>query len=1196
MGAASKQLHSFSGSAMALGASMTRRVSVPILATGAAATGMAMSFNHSMSLIGSLVGASGQQMDQYRKGVLQLARDGPIGPKALADALYFVTSSGFKGAAALDVLKASSRAAAAGLGSTSDVADAVTSAVNAYGAANLTASQATDVLLATVREGKAEPTELAQSIGRVIAPAQNMGITFGEVGGALAGLSLTGLDAAEAVTGLRGIIGSFLGPGKQAKEVMTDFGLSAAGIRKSIDDDGLLTTLQHLRDQFRGHDDELKKLFPNIRAYNAFLALTGSNAEKNAAVMQKVVTATGDTNRAFAIASQDGLNKMKTAWSQIQVAAIQVGSAIAPTVTTVAGKIGELATAFTQLSPSTQRFIGIGVAFAAALGPIVGIVGSVVRVMQGLRVAMLSVATTPMGAGLAALGILLGGLAAHFISAQIEAAHLAQAMRDSANAAYMQKGALDTLQGANLNLETAQHNVTASLHDAQAAQATYNGFVNQGTQETLAGKQAHDQAISSWDRHKQAVQQLNAATDAHTKAQTTATATTRNALQPLLAFDASVTQNIRSHQAAIPVLSTFSRGLNILSAGFLGSSQANTADEASVRKWGTAMVTAGTTAVRTAQSTEKMSPAARAAQQAVGLMTEAAGRFAQRSGEVPRKISDITREAARLHPQQFQATMQAWISAAQKAGVGIPRWVRTGLNQAKQESATASGLMKASMTSVPAVWSAAGSAAGAGLADAIRGQLANIGAAASAAAAAAKIPLSSDFGSTPDEWARKNVGEPLMRGIVQGILAGKTWPEKAAAQAKMGLRAQLQAQDLVALATSWGDKIGRANAMGIIRGLVGMTPSLKAQAAQQMRDMFAEQQKAIAEGRTAFISSFNSVAQGAVDALYNKLAAGTTAAGRRLKTQLDSMKLVDSVNQITQGLGSAVTSAELALMRAYQTGTDAAVRSATNALTSALIQSQRDVEATTQANVDAAKAALTAAEATGDPEKVAEAQRNLDTALADQKTALDTHYNEVRTLAETNLEEGIAREQRKQEGIARNQATGLATQLADLRKYLLEHPKEWDKTSAEIIRVLNKWHVPMHDGGLAFANQFAQGIRDGIPDVQDAAREMAGAAAGTVPHSPAKEGPLAFDIRQTMRAWAREGAAGVKEGAMTVSPVDWLPGRQNAPQRGRGAASGGPVVQVHVNNPTFLTGDRRAVQDLARVLKPEIERVVRLAG
>ena len=114
------------------------------------------------------------------------------------------------------------------------MADLATSALNAYGIENLSASQATDILTAAVREGKLSADSLAQSMGTVLPVASQLGVGFNEVGATFAAMSRTGTDAAMAATQIRGVLFALLKPTKQAKDTLEEFGLSAAGLRHCL--------------------------------------------------------------------------------------------------------------------------------------------------------------------------------------------------------------------------------------------------------------------------------------------------------------------------------------------------------------------------------------------------------------------------------------------------------------------------------------------------------------------------------------------------------------------------------------------------------------------------------------------------------------------------------------------------------------------------------------------------------------------------------------------------------------------------------------------------------------------------------------------------------------------------------------------------------------------------------------------------
>jgi TP901 family phage tail tape measure protein len=344
------------------------RLSAASLVAGAGAVKMAMDYDHSLTEIRGLVGASQQQTDAWSKQLLDMAPKVGKAPKELADALYFVTSSGVDAAAAMGVVEVSAKAAASGLGQTETIADAVTSAMAAYGPTTMSAAKATDVLVATVKEGKGEPAELAGALGRVIAPAQAMGITFGQVGGAVAALSLIMPDVSEDVTGLRGILTALSAPGDKATETLHAFNLSISDIQETIRTKGLLAGLEQITTATHGNQAALHAIVPDVRAFNALQILTGSNLKKNREIIDEVVNSTGSLDHAFGEASKDPTQKFHEALAGIQADGIKLGNALLPAATDLAAAAAKIADAFGELPEGAQAGV-LGLALLA--GPMV---------------------------------------------------------------------------------------------------------------------------------------------------------------------------------------------------------------------------------------------------------------------------------------------------------------------------------------------------------------------------------------------------------------------------------------------------------------------------------------------------------------------------------------------------------------------------------------------------------------------------------------------------------------------------------------------------------------------------------------------------------------------------------------------------------------------------------------------------------
>ena len=244
-------LDDFSKNLGRLGRDLSAAFTLPLSIIGKEAIKTGMSFEDTMKKIIALTGTSQKQADEWAEQIKKMATEVGKRPQELAEALYFIASSGIDASRAMDVLETAAKASIAGLGDTQVVADALTSALNAYAKSGLTAGQATAVLMNTVKLGKAEAADLAGSIGRVVPVAAQLGVGFEEVGAAIASMTLTGLSADEAVTALRGVLTTILQPTRQEREALASLGLSAEELRKELSEKGLLATLNTINNAFQ---------------------------------------------------------------------------------------------------------------------------------------------------------------------------------------------------------------------------------------------------------------------------------------------------------------------------------------------------------------------------------------------------------------------------------------------------------------------------------------------------------------------------------------------------------------------------------------------------------------------------------------------------------------------------------------------------------------------------------------------------------------------------------------------------------------------------------------------------------------------------------------------------------------------------------------------------------------------------------
>lgn len=392
LGKSSAQLTGFARTANKLGNQMTttgrtltRNVTLPIAALGAVATKMAFDYDTAITHVQALTGASAKQTQAWSEQLLKLGPKIGQSPQQLAEALYFVASSGAKVNQVLPITTAAAKDAAAGMGDAETVAQLLTSAINAYGPKALSAAHASDVLTAAVKVGKAEPADLAESLGRVIPIAQKMGVTFDESAALVATLTNTGLDASEAVTGLSGTLTALIKPTAAGREELKKVGITMDDVRKEVSQKGLLATLLDLKDAFGGNVDQMGRFFQNRRAMVAFLALTGQNAKSAAENVNLVAHSTGAASKAFKTASEGPQARFNREMAKLDATAIKIGNDLLPPLLDVLGAVGKLADKFSHLSDTEQHAIEIGAGIAALAGPALTVGGNLLKLGVALR-------------------------------------------------------------------------------------------------------------------------------------------------------------------------------------------------------------------------------------------------------------------------------------------------------------------------------------------------------------------------------------------------------------------------------------------------------------------------------------------------------------------------------------------------------------------------------------------------------------------------------------------------------------------------------------------------------------------------------------------------------------------------------------------------------------------------------------------
>lgn len=289
---------------------------------------MSMDFSKSMSNISTLVDTSKESMSKMKKEVLDLANKTPVALSDLSSALYDVRSAWVDASHAMAVLKSSSHLAVAGLWSTKDAVNLMTSAFNSFSKQGYSADQIANILFKTVKNGKTNIAELSQGFGSLAGVASSVGVNFRELMGATAALTTSWLSASESYTQIKAVLSSIIKPWgdarKMAKKLWID--MSVAALKSKW----LAGFLEEVKQKTHWNIKTMSTLFGSVEWLNAVLALTWPNAKAFANTMVDMKTKANWLDEAYKKQNQTFWATYNVLKNKLQVAMIQIWATITP--------------------------------------------------------------------------------------------------------------------------------------------------------------------------------------------------------------------------------------------------------------------------------------------------------------------------------------------------------------------------------------------------------------------------------------------------------------------------------------------------------------------------------------------------------------------------------------------------------------------------------------------------------------------------------------------------------------------------------------------------------------------------------------------------------------------------------------------------------------------------------------------------
>ena len=293
---------------------------------GAAAVTNFAKFQQSFSQVRTLVDESKVNVAELSEGVRQLSVEFGVDVIEATQAAYQAISAGQDPARVLDFLEASFKGAAAGAATTAQAVDLFTTVLNSFGAAAGDVENVADILFATIKAGKTTAAELAASFGQVAPVAASAGVSLEETAAAVATLTASGLNTAEAMTALKATLVGIIQPSGPAAKALAGIGISAESLR----DVGLSDAIARVREAVESGNGAITDFFPNVRALVGVATLAGEGFDKFNRSLVETSNATGAAAEAFGKTASDISFQFSTLRQTLTDTFRTIGEALTP--------------------------------------------------------------------------------------------------------------------------------------------------------------------------------------------------------------------------------------------------------------------------------------------------------------------------------------------------------------------------------------------------------------------------------------------------------------------------------------------------------------------------------------------------------------------------------------------------------------------------------------------------------------------------------------------------------------------------------------------------------------------------------------------------------------------------------------------------------------------------------------------------
>lgn len=362
-----------------VGTTLTKNVTLPIVAIGTAAVKVTSDFDSAMSKVSAVSGATGDDLDQLRAKAREMGSKTKFSATEAAEAFNYMAMAGWKTGDMLDGIEGIMNLAAASGEDLATTSDIVTDALTAFGLKAEDSAHFADVLAAASSNANTNVSMLGESFKYAAPVAGSLGISAEDTSVALGLMANAGIKASQAGTALRTGLTNLAKPTKQMKEYMDKYHIAL--VKNKDGSVNLRATMEDMRKKLSQlSETEQAAAASAIFGKNSmagWLAIVNASTEDFNKLTGAIDNCDGEAERMAETMNDNLEGQLTILKSQLQELAISIGEVIVPIVRDVVSVLQKVVDWLNSLSPKTKEMVVRIAAIVAAIGPLLIVISKV---------------------------------------------------------------------------------------------------------------------------------------------------------------------------------------------------------------------------------------------------------------------------------------------------------------------------------------------------------------------------------------------------------------------------------------------------------------------------------------------------------------------------------------------------------------------------------------------------------------------------------------------------------------------------------------------------------------------------------------------------------------------------------------------------------------------------------------------------